>query len=154
MYRIIGADQREYGPVSGEEVRSWILQSRLNGRSLARLESSVGWKPLWDFPEFAGTLAQVGPQAMSPRSVATGGENGLAMTSLILGCLSLVCCQPLAFISLILGIVALTQINADKTRGGRGLAIAGIAVSIAAIALLGLLAAFGAFKEILEKLLR
>ena len=152
MYRIIGADQREYGPVSAEEVRTWILQSRLNARSLARLETSVGWKPLWDFPEFAAALAQAGPQAMSSPRSSPAGENGLAMTSLILGCLSLVCCQPLAFVSLILGIVALAQINTDKTRGGRGLAIAGIAVSAVALALLGILASFGMLKSILEKL--
>src|SRR6266850_420752 len=148
MYRIIGADQREYGPVSADQIRAWILQARLNARSLVQLEGTIGWKPLSDFTEFAPALAQAGPATV----YATGSlpapqqDNGMAMASLIVGCISLVCCQPLALVSLILGILALSKTNADPNRGGRGLAIAGIAVSALSLVLLGLLAAFGAFR--------
>jgi hypothetical protein len=56
MYKIIGGDQHEYGPVSAEEVRRWIAEGRLNAHSLAQAENTTGWKPLSEFPEFADAL--------------------------------------------------------------------------------------------------
>lgn len=59
--------------------------------------------------------------------------NGLAIAALVT---SLVCCGP---IGLVLGLVALSQINASQGRqGGKGLAIAGIAIG-AVTTLIGLL---------------
>jgi hypothetical protein len=56
MYKIIGGDQREYGPASAEEVRQWIAEGRLSGQSLLQAEGSVEWKPLSAYPEFAQAL--------------------------------------------------------------------------------------------------
>src|SRR6185369_4841948 len=62
MYRIIGGDEREYGPVSADEVRRWINEGRLNARSRIKGESSTEWQPLSSFPEFTDALqAQVSP---------------------------------------------------------------------------------------------
>ena len=55
MYYLIGADQKEYGPVSADEVRAWIAEGRANGQTLARFEGGP-WKPLSTFPEFVGSL--------------------------------------------------------------------------------------------------
>lgn len=57
-YKVIGGNQREYGPVSADEVRQWIGDGRLNAQSLTRAETSPEWKPLSDFPEFADALRQ------------------------------------------------------------------------------------------------
>ena len=65
-YKIIGGNQREYGPVSADEVRQWIGDGRLNAQSLAQAETSPEWKPLGDFPEFADVLRQ--PTAPPPIS--------------------------------------------------------------------------------------
>jgi hypothetical protein len=59
MYKIIGGDQREYGPVSADELRRWIAEGRLNAHSLARSENTTEWKPLSAFPEFAEALNSV-----------------------------------------------------------------------------------------------
>jgi hypothetical protein len=56
MYRIIGGDQKVYGPVTGDDLRRWIVEGRLNARSLVQAEGAVEWKPLSDFPEFAEAL--------------------------------------------------------------------------------------------------
>src|SRR6267154_2479281 len=53
MYKIIGGDHKEYGPVSADEIRRWLAEGRLNGQSLIRLDSGTEWKPLASFPEFA-----------------------------------------------------------------------------------------------------
>lgn len=61
MYRIQGADHKEYGPISADQVRQWITENRLNRNSLASAEASPGWKPLGQFPEFADVLATQAP---------------------------------------------------------------------------------------------
>jgi uncharacterized membrane protein len=59
-YKIIGGDQKQYGPVADAELRQWIAEGRLNGQSLAQAEGSAEWKPLSAFPEFAGALRTQG----------------------------------------------------------------------------------------------
>jgi hypothetical protein len=58
MYKIIGGDQKQYGPVSTDEVRAWIADGRLNAQSLAWTEGAADWKPLGAFPEFADALRE------------------------------------------------------------------------------------------------
>jgi hypothetical protein len=61
---------------------------------------------------------------MYSQPAAAGQQtNGLAIAALVT---SLVCCGP---IGLVLGLVSLNQINASQGRqGGKGMAIAGIAI--------------------------
>lgn len=56
MYKIIGGDQKQYGPVSTDEVRAWIAEGRLNAQTLGWVEGATDWKPLGSFPEFADAL--------------------------------------------------------------------------------------------------
>src|SRR3989441_3799556 len=63
MYKIIGADQREYGPVPVEQVRKWIAEGRANAQTKTWSESGSEWKTLADFPEFAEALRAQGAVA-------------------------------------------------------------------------------------------
>jgi TM2 domain-containing membrane protein YozV len=63
MYKIIGADGREYGPVSPQQVRQWMTEGRLNAQTLAQAEGNPDWKPLVNFPELAPGAA---PQPVAP----------------------------------------------------------------------------------------
>lgn len=65
MYKIIGADQKEYGPVSADQLHQWIRDGRVNAHTRARLESGGDWQPLSAFPEFAGAF-QAGAAAPGP----------------------------------------------------------------------------------------
>jgi len=56
-YTIIGGDGKEYGPISGEDLRKWVSEGRLNAQSQAKAESDAGFRPLSTFPEFAGIFA-------------------------------------------------------------------------------------------------
>ncbi len=58
MYRIIGADGRQYGPVTEGQLREWISARRANPQTLAQGEASIEWRPLSTFPEFAAVLAE------------------------------------------------------------------------------------------------
>jgi len=56
MYKIIGADGNEYGPVSAEQIRQWITEGRLNAASRIQLEGSGEWKLVREVAEFSPQL--------------------------------------------------------------------------------------------------
>jgi hypothetical protein len=56
MYKIIGADQKEYGPITGDQIRQWIAEGRVNAHTQARADGATEWQPLLAFAEFAGAL--------------------------------------------------------------------------------------------------
>ena len=55
MFKIIGADQKEYGPVSADQIRQWITEGRVNGQTKVCAEGTQDWKPLEMFPDFGLT---------------------------------------------------------------------------------------------------
>ncbi len=131
MYKIIGTDQKEYGPVSGDQMRQWINEGRINGKTMVQPEGGPDWKPLADFPEFQPLLSQRPPSLPAALPTAASPKtSGLAITSLILGILGLFTCGITALIGLILGIVSMLKIQKSGGRlGGWGVALAGTIVS-------------------------
>jgi len=136
-YTIIGGDQKQYGPVTGEQLRQWILDGRLNPQSQAKAESDAEWRPLSAFPEFATALATRSAASGAPPSLPSAApplpatSNGLAITSLVLGILGLFTCGITALFGLILGIVAMVKAKSPGrgAAGGSGIALAGVIVS-------------------------
>ena len=136
MFKLLGADQKEYGPVSADQICQWIAQGRANGQTRAQADGSTDWKPLADYPEFADALQAAASPGGQPSS-APGSPpplppktSGLAITSLVLGCLGLVTCGITSLVGLILGIIALVRINKSRGQlGGQGMALAGTIVS-------------------------
>jgi hypothetical protein len=57
MFKIIGVDAREYGPVTADQIRAWIKEGRCNAMTLAQAVGGAGWRPLPEFPEFAASFA-------------------------------------------------------------------------------------------------
>ena len=57
MYKIIGADQKEYGPVPADQLRQWIAEGRVSGQTSVQAEGTTEWKPLSAYPEFADAFA-------------------------------------------------------------------------------------------------
>ena len=45
-YRIIGADQKVYGPIDGAKILEWIADERINWQTPAQIEGTGEWKPL------------------------------------------------------------------------------------------------------------
>lgn len=90
MYRIIGADQKEYGPITAEQIRQWITEGRVNAQTQACLEGTQEWKPLGMFPEFGLTTSPLVGNLPSPETGPMSVEEILARdyTLDILGCLS------------------------------------------------------------------
>jgi hypothetical protein len=140
MFKLLGADQKEYGPVSADQIRQWIAQGRANARTKLQAAGSTEWKPLAEYPEFADAFRTPASPAAQPTA---GGPktSGLAITSLVLGCLGLLTCGITSLAGLVLGIIALVRINKSGGQlGGKGMALAGTSVS-AVVLLLALAAA-------------
>jgi hypothetical protein len=135
MYRIVGADQREYGPISAEQIRQWIGEGRINGQTRIQAEGSTDWKTVAELPELAAFLRP--PPAtitLAPKPVSA--NNMLAIWAMVTGIVSLVCCCGImAPVSIVLGAIALSQIKNNPNQGGKGFAITGIVLGCVTLVL-------------------
>jgi hypothetical protein len=150
MYKIIGADLKEYGPVSADQLRQWIKDGRVNGQTKVQAAESTEWKAMADIPEFADVLPKapalpVGTLPITPLP-ATTRNSQMALWSMILGIasLSLCCCvwEVMGPLAIVFGAVALAQLKKQPELTGRGFALAGIILGIVSIVFGGAIAVF------------
>ena len=152
QYKIIGADGKEYGPVTATQLQQWVTEGRVNPQTRVQPDGSTDWKPLVEYPEFQPAPATTAPPPLPP--VVASKTVGLAITSLVLGILSITCFSILTGIpAIICGILALNRINKSSGRlRGQGQAIGGLVtggVSLLMIPIMAamLLPAFSAARE-------
>lgn len=153
MYKIIGADGREYGPVSLAQLRQWLAEGRLNAQTRVLADGASDWKTLAALPEFA--LAGSRPGMAQPIRPLTGltshrvpQTNAFAVAGLSLAIFSFVlsfcCCGglPLNLLGLLFSAIGLAQINRQpEVYTGKGAAVAGLIISGLSLVLgLGILA--------------
>ena len=153
MYKIIGADGREYGPITADQLREWIAEGRANAQTRAQAEGAAQWKPLTEYLEFAPALGRTPPLWPAPGPISitpTPRTNSLAMMSMVMGILAMTCgmccCYGLPFnvLGIVFSLVALAQIrNEPRLQEGRGLAIAGLVLSLLSLVLSFLFFVFG-----------
>jgi len=140
MYQIIGADDREYGPISLEQLREWQTQGRVNAQTRVLVVGETSWKTIADLPELSSVPPSSIPQRIQPLAAQsttgfTTRTNGFAVAGFILGLCSLFsfcCCAGLPFnlLGLTFSIVGLVQINSrPQAYTGKGMAIAGLITS-------------------------
>jgi len=159
MYRMIGADGREYGPISADQLRQWIGQGRANAATSVLPDGASEWKPLGSLPEFSmlfstptpgptstpsptptPTITPVAPAPLPSYAVQAVRTNGFAVAGLVLGILSVIgfcCCYGLPFSipGIIFSIVAISQVNSHpELYTGKTMAI--IAIVLCCIGLL------------------
>jgi len=79
MYKIIGSDGQQYGPVSAEQLRTWLEQNRVNAQTLIQPDGAAEWKPVSTFAEFAADLKPVPPLMAPPLAgVSASASNKIA----------------------------------------------------------------------------
>lgn len=145
MYKIVGSDGRQYGPVSAEQLRQWVVEGRANAWTLTLAEGATEWKPLGALPEFAANFRTMAPPAIKPAVTPYRKTNSFAVWGLVCGIVAvffcLCCCLsvPLGALGLILSLTGLSQINDHPdVYDGRAAAIVGIVLSALGL-LLGIL---------------
>src|SRR5437660_2786806 len=68
-YRVIGADQKVYGPIEGGKVLEWIADERINWQTPSQIEGTGEWKPLsaWETSHKPPALALPPPFKPAPQ---------------------------------------------------------------------------------------
>ncbi len=144
MYKIIGADGREYGPANAGQLRQWMAEGRANARTPTLAPGAPEWKPLGALPEFAGHFAPPIPPTIGPPGPGASmagpwpKTNSFATAGLIFGILSVMCCCgcPFNILGLVFSLIGLSQISRHpELYEGRGQAIAGLILSVASLVL-------------------
>ena len=120
MYKIIGGDQREYGPITAEQLRQWIAEGRANAQTKVQVEGSSEWKPLASMPELASA---VGPPplvadtpSLAPRLLVgppTPIPNYLVQSILCTLC----CCLPRGIVAIVYAAQVNSKLAAGDHRG-------------------------------------
>ncbi len=140
MYKIIGTDGKEYGPISAEQIRLWISENRVERQTPVFADGAKDWNFLGLLPEFAGYFS--GAMPVTPPVIVPPGQsrktNSFSTAGLVCGILSLTCCCgfPFNLLGIVFSLIGLSQINANPQRQeGRGIAIAGLILSAASFIL-------------------
>jgi len=153
MYKIIGVDGREYGPITADQLREWIAEGRANAQTWALAEGAAQWKPLTEYLEFAPALGRTPPPLSAPGPISitrAPRTNSLALMGMLMGVLSItcgMCCcygMPFNLLGIVFSLIALAQIRNDpRSQEGWGLAVAGLVLSLLSFLLAVLFFAFG-----------
>ena len=95
MYRIIGTDGQQYGPISIDQLRRWIGEGRANAQTRVQVEGAQEWKALASLPELAAELKAPPPitttSAMAGSAAASRASNKIAagVCGILLGSLGI-----------------------------------------------------------------
>jgi hypothetical protein len=160
-YHFIAGDGKPYGPYSAEQMRAYMSENRLTAQSQVSADGGP-WQPAGSYPELmSGTAASApsGGTAASPMAVQGASTNGMAITGMVMGILSLLCSYPCCgvpfnILGIIFSLVALSQLKKNPGQGGRGMAIAGLICSILSLLILVLLVVLGVASGFLSELNR
>jgi hypothetical protein len=137
MYKVLGADGKEYGPVSLEQLRQWRQQGRVSAQTRVRPAAAADWSPAQEVPELAALFVPATPPPLPPPLPAGKSsqqpkglpQQGMAVASLILGILSFALCLSVVagIPAIVCGSVARRRIRQSPRQwAGAGLALAGL----------------------------
>jgi hypothetical protein len=119
MYKIVGSDGKEYGPVTSDQLRQWITQGRANADTRVLPEGADQWVLLGSLPEFGlapapGTAPppplRTWPAAPFQTSQPPGSIRVFGIINIVLGSLGLLC-LPFTMIGLVLMPAAMEQFS-------------------------------------------
>lgn len=111
MYKILGGDGKQYGPIPAETLREWIQQGRANAETQVLAEGATSWQALGTIAEFADVLGAPPSPRNAPQTIGAGATvpNYLVQSILVTLC----CCVPLGIVA----IVYSAQVNGKLAAG-------------------------------------
>ena len=140
MFRIIGGDGQEYGPVSAAQLKEWLAEGRADASTLVRREGTDGWQPLSRIPELTGVFPSYSPLPPPlPQSAASDPDpattiipykNMPALISYYLAVFSIIPCLGilLGLAAVVFGIIGLKRARERPEARGKIHAWVGIAL--------------------------
>jgi hypothetical protein len=115
MYKIIGADGQEYGPVTMEQLRQWMAEGRVNLQTRVQAEGTGEWKTLGQFPDFASVGAVPPPPAPAMAQPRPQISNYLVPAILT----TIFCCLPFGIAAIVFAAQVNTKIAAGDIAGAQ-----------------------------------
>ncbi len=112
MYKIIGADQKEYGPVTADQIRQWITEGRVNGQTRVQDAAGGDWKPLASVPEFATAVRPGGPPLLPPTPGQISGSREGALSAVKGPAIALI---VNAILNLLLGLSSMVKLTVMRS---------------------------------------
>ncbi len=126
MYKILGADQKEYGPVTADQLKRWIAEGRANGQTRVQVEGATDWRPLSSFPEFAealglgGSVPPLTGTAPLPAAGPLPGMRPNIPNYLVPAILTTICCcLPLGIPAIVFAAQVNTKLAANDYAGAQ-----------------------------------
>lgn len=95
MYKIIGADGKEYGPVSQIQLRQWLNEGRVNRQTKVLPDGATTWLTLAELPEFLSAEIPAAPPAFTNASIHSEAKDKVrapAICAIVLAAINLVWC--------------------------------------------------------------
>jgi hypothetical protein len=119
MFKIIGGDGKEYGPVTTEQLRQWIAEGRVNHQTMVQAKGDTQWKPLAQYTEFAGSPLGGTPPPVSPPSMA-GQPQPRVSNYLVPAILSTICCcLPFGIVAIVFAAQVNAKLQAGDVQGAK-----------------------------------
>jgi hypothetical protein len=121
MYKILGGDGKEYGPVSADTLRQWMAEGRANAQTQVLPEGAGSWVALGALPEFAGAavpspVPMSAPQAVPGLAAAPGSVPNYLVQSIIV---TLCCCIPFGIPAIVYAAQVNTKLAAGDVAGAQ-----------------------------------
>lgn len=85
MYKILGGDGKEYGPISADTVRQWVNEGRANAQTQVQPEGGASWIALGQLPEFAALFAAPAIPSGAPATFPTGAAPSGQVAQMVSG---------------------------------------------------------------------
>ena len=121
MYKIIGADGKEYGPVTAAQLRRWLSEGRVNLQTHVQFAGSSRWQALGEIVEFTQPAATP-PLNGFPPTGPVADRHQLTQFSVVAVVLLHFCtCGIFSFIWLNLLHGKLPRVRADDPSAGKAI---------------------------------
>ena len=113
MYKIIGADGKEYGPITLAQLKQWVAEGRLNQQSKVLPDGATDWTTVAQLPELANAMPPLTP----PPSAMSGADvpNYLWQSIVITLC----CCLPFGIVAIVYAAQVKTKLSVGDFAGAQ-----------------------------------
>jgi hypothetical protein len=113
MYKILGGDGKEYGPVTADTLRQWVSEGRANAQTQIQGEGATGWTMMGQAPEFAALFAAAPPNIGGAALSTAKIPNYLAQSIIVTLC----CCVPFGIVAIVYSAQVNTKLAAGDVAG-------------------------------------